>query len=402
MIPPVIDSALRHNPRVIAGTLSGFEGFHRFQSKLLDPVKSLLPLAVEVEAMPLDTGKLFVQHLKARGFFIDEQDLEHGVLRIAGPIDRFEVFAELCRDLPPDLVALGKAIAAAVAARFVDAFDVPCRGRTLRLLRRPLVMGILNVTPDSFSDGGKFAAPERAIERAFELEVEGADILDLGAESSRPGAPQVTAMEEWARLEPVLRLVGREIKIPLSIDTTKSEVAERALDHGCSIVNDISGLDHDPRLADVAARHRAALILNHMRGTPRTMQASPRYDDAVAEIAKSLRERIARAVDAGLAVDALILDPGICFGKRVEDNLDVLARIEELRCLGRPLLLGCSRKSFLGQLTGRPVDQRDHATAATTALAAMRGVKIVRVHDVRETKDVLTVLEAVDGRVRMA
>lgn len=397
------DPALQHNPRVIAGSFSGFEGFSRFHATLLDPLKTLLPIAVEVEAVAVDSGRVFAAHLKSRGFFVDEHDLERGgVLRIAGPFDRFEVFAALCRELPRDVVALARSIETAVAARFIETFDLPACGRTLHLGRRPLIMAVLNVTPDSFSDGGRFAAPDRAIERAFALEAEGADVIDLGAESTRPGSTPIPAVEEWARLEPVLRIVGRELRAAISIDTMKSEVAERALDHGAVIVNDVSGLEFDPRIAAVAARRHAALVLNHMRGTPRTMQDAPRYDDTVAEIGKALRERLALAAEAGVPPAAVLLDPGVGFGKRIEDNLDVLARLSELRSLGRPLLIGCSRKSFLGRITGREVDDRVAATLATSALAALRGVKMVRVHDVRETRDVLSVLEAVDGRIRLA
>jgi dihydropteroate synthase len=402
MLRAVSDPTLQHNARVIAGTFAGFEAFQSFHASLLDPLKTLLPLAVEVEAVAMEAGALFQQHLISRGFFVDAHDLERGILRVAGPFDRFEVFTALCRELPPDLRALAKAIETAVAARFVTTFDLPAVGRTLHLGRRPLVMGVLNITPDSFSDGGRFAAPDRAIERAFQLEAEGADVIDLGAESTRPGAAPVSAHDEWARLEPVLRVIGREMKAAISIDTMKSEVAERALDAGAVIVNDVSGLEFDPRLVGVVAQRRAGLVLNHMRGTPRTMQEAPRYDDSVAEIAKALRERLFTATEAGVAPVAVLLDPGIGFGKRVEDNLDVLARLSELRSLGRPLVIGCSRKSFLGHVTGRESGDRAFATAATTALAALRGVKMIRVHDVRETRDVLSVLDAVDGRIRLA
>jgi dihydropteroate synthase len=398
-----VSDALRlHNPRVIAGTLDGFEGFARFRTGLVDPIRTLLPFAVELEAVPVDAGRSLAAHLRVAGCFVDDRDLEGGLLRLAAPLERFEVLPGLLRDLPPELLVLVRCAAAAVAARIQDSFEVKARGRTLRLGKRPWIMAVLNVTPDSFSDGGRFAAPHGAIERAFELAEQGADVVDVGGESTRPGASAVPVDQEWARVEPVLRVLGRELKAPLSIDTMKSEVAERALDLGVAIVNDVSGLDFDPRMAEVAARKRAALIVNHMRGSPRTMQESPRYDDPVAEIAKSLRERAARARDAGVPDESLLLDPGIGFGKRLEDNLDVLARLPELRSLGRPLVLGCSRKSFLGLLTSRGVDERSFATAATTALAAFEGVKLIRVHDVPATRDVLAVLEAVDARVRIA
>lgn len=398
----MLDVDTLHNVRVVAGTFAGFEGFSRFASAVLDPLRTLLPLAVEVEALPQELSAKFVAHLRSHNCFVDDRDLARGKLRFATSADRYEVLPQLCRDLHPDLKQLAAAVMRAVANRFIDHFEIPLRHGTLRLGQRPLVMGVLNVTPDSFSDGGRFSDSDQAIERAFQLALEGADVVDLGAESTRPGAPPVSAIEEWGRLEPVLRILTRELKVPLSIDTMKAEVADRALSLGVSIVNDVSGLEADPRIAEVAARHRAALVINHMRGTPRTMQEQPRYDDVVSEIARSLRERMHRAGQAGVATESLILDPGIGFGKRVEDNLDILARLGELRSLGRPLLIGCSRKSFLGHVTGREVSERTAATLGTTAIAARAGAKVIRVHDVRETRDVLSVLEAVDARIRMA
>jgi dihydropteroate synthase len=398
----VPDPARRHDPRLIAGTLDGFAGFrrfHGFHGGLVDPLRSLLPLAVELDAVTADLAMALHLKLSPLGFFVDDRDLKHGKLRIAGPLERFEVAVDLLLGAPAEVVDVVRAASQAALAALRDDFDLALPGgRRLPLPRRPRILAVLNVTPDSFSDGGRFAAPDRAIERAFELIEEGADLLDVGAESTRPGARPVPADEEWARLEPVLRVLGRESKVPIAVDTMKAEVAERALALGASIVNDVSGLEFDPRLADVAARHHAGLVVNHMQGTPRTMQQAPRYDDAVAQISRSLRERVARARDAGVAEDALLLDPGIGFGKRLEDNLDVLARLPELRSLGRPLLIGCSRKSFLGTITGRGTGEREFATAATSALAMLRGVKMIRVHDVAATRDVLAVLEAVDAR----
>jgi len=392
---------LTHNPRVIAGTLSGFEGFQRFRSKLIDPLRNLLPIAVEVESVPLELSRAFCDQLRARGFFIDERDASRGRLRLAGPLDQFVLLEDLNGSESPAFRDLAQVVSRAVAARFVDSFELTGRRSTLRLGARPLVMGVLNLTPDSFSDGGRFRNPEQAIDAAFEMVEQGADLIDVGAESTRPGAPPISSEEEIRRLRPVLAVLVPKLRVPISLDTVKSDVADRFLDLGVDMINDVSGLGHDPRLPEVVGRHGAWLVINHMRGTPQTMQAAPRYDDVTAEICRVLRERMERARRAGVREENVILDPGIGFGKRVEDNLDVLARVAEFRSLGRPLLIGCSRKAFLGELTGRPVEQRVAATLATTARACLDGVKLVRVHDVQETVDVLKVLEAIDDRLRL-
>ncbi len=391
-----------HNPRVIAGTTSGFEGFQRFRSRVVDPLRNLLPVAVEVEAVPPATREAVVAALEARGFFVHEGEPGETRLVLAGTLDRFDLLRGMGPDAAPELAELAGCVVRAVDARFEETFVVETARGPLRLGRRPLVMGILNVTPDSFSDGGRFEDPDVAVERAFEMVEQGADLVDVGAESTRPGATPVPPEEELRRLLPVVRVLGESLPVPLSLDTRRSEVAERLLDLGVAIVNDVTGLDHDPRLAEAAARRGAAMVLNHIRGTPQTMQDAPRYDDAAADICRSLRERLERAQRAGVAAERVILDPGIGFGKRLEDNLDVLARLAEFRSLGRPLLIGCSRKSFLGLLTGRAPEERTAATTATTAIGALRGVKLIRVHEVKETVDVLKVLDAIDGRLEMA
>ena len=392
---------LTHNPRVIAGTLAGFESFQHFRSKLVDPLRDLLPVAVELESVPAALIFSCSDLLRARGLFIDDRDASAGKLRLAGPLNQFTLLQSVDVGEPPGFQELAHMVARTVAARFLDSFELPGRRGPLRLGSRPQVMAVLNLTPDSFSDGGSFGNAEQAIDAAFELEELGADLIDVGAESTRPNAPPVSVEDELRRLMPVLEVLVAKLRIPISVDTMKAEVAERVLGLGVDMINDASGLDFDPRIAEVVGRHKSLLVINHMLGSPRTMQDSPRYDDVTAEVCRALRKRLDRAVRAGVNEENVILDPGIGFGKRVEDNLDLLARVSELRSLGRPLLLGCSRKSFLGQVTGRPVKERGFATAATTALAALRGVMMVRVHDVPETVDVLKVLDAVDARLRM-
>lgn len=272
--------------------------------------------------------------------------------------------------------------------------------RRLRLGGRTLIQGILNVTPDSFYDGGRWADPARAVERAFQMVEEGAGIIDVGGESTRPGSRAVPAREEIRRILPVIeRLVGR-LRVPVSVDTTKSEVAEAALSAGAEIVNDVSGLTFDPRIARVASRHRAALIISHIRGRPRSMQRNPRYRHLVPEVLAFLRAGIERAMEAGVHPESILIDPGIGFGKTAEHNLLLLRHLRALRCAGRPILVGASRKSFLGKiLGGGPVDRLEGSLAAA-ALAVFNGAAVLRVHDVASTRRVARVAESVrDGRI---
>ena len=251
-------------------------------------------------------------------------------------------------------------------------------------------MGIVNVTPDSFSDGGRTLDPRAAAERARALAAEGADVVDLGAESTRPGSSPVPAAEQWRRLEPVLAALNGSRAPALSVDTASAEVAARALEAGACAVNDVSAL-RDPEMARVVGDAGAGLVLMHMRGAPATMQQDPRYGDAAAEVAAWLTGRLERARRAGIRDEAVVLDPGIGFGKTVRHNLELLARLEELAALGRPVLVGVSRKSFLGAPPPRdpgaalPVDQRLEAGLAATAVAVFLGARIVRTHDVAAT-----------------
>ncbi len=260
--------------------------------------------------------------------------------------------------------------------------------------RMTLVMGVVNVTPDSFSDGGEFLDPARAVEHAAELVREGADVLDIGGESTRPGAAAVSAEEECDRVVPVLDgLVG--VGVPISIDTSKAEVAEAALDAGASWVNDVTALRADPALGPLCADRGCEVVLMHMLGDPRTMQDDPRYGDVVDDVRSFLADRIEVAVSAGIAEERIWVDPGIGFGKTVEHNLELLRRLGELRSLGRPILVGASRKSFIGKISGREPGERVGGTIATTVVAAAGGADAIRVHDVRATRDALRVKEAI-------
>ena len=262
-------------------------------------------------------------------------------------------------------------------------YKIDCRGKILDLGSRTHVMGILNVTPDSFSDGGLYADPERALAHAREMAAAGADIIDIGGESTRPGAEPLSEAEELRRIIPLIELLSAELPIPVSVDTYKASVAKKALEAGAGIVNDISGLRFSPDMAKVVADAGAAVVIMHIKGTPRDMQQNPEYDDLVGEVMSYLAEGIEIAVKAGVDREKTLIDPGIGFGKTLEHNLLLLDRLDEFRCLGRPIVLGTSRKKFIGAVLGIPVpEQRVYGTAATVALGIERGAHIVRVHDV--------------------
>lgn len=268
------------------------------------------------------------------------------------------------------------------------------RGAALSL-ERPLVMGILNVTPDSFSDGGRFAAVDAALAQAGRMADEGADLIDVGGESTRPGAPAVPPEVQLARVLPVLRRLVRELAVPVSVDTRSAVVAEAALAEGAAIVNDVSALS-DPAMARVVREAGAALVLMHMRGTPETMQALARYDDVAAEVAAELGGALCGALEAGIDADRIVLDPGIGFAKTAEHNLQLLAQLDRLLALGRPLLVGPSRKAFLGPLLGgRPPEQRAAGTVGACVAALLGGARIFRVHDVAPVRQALDVAEAI-------
>jgi dihydropteroate synthase len=264
-------------------------------------------------------------------------------------------------------------------------------------------MGILNVTPDSFSDGGRFFDVEAALAHAERMVAAGADIIDIGGESTRPFSDAVSPQEEADRVVPVIETLARRIEAPISIDTTKASVARQALEAGAAIVNDISALRAEPEIAGVAARHRAPLILMHMKGTPKTMQADPRYDDLIGEVVDFLDAAIRTATDAGVSRDSLIVDPGIGFGKTIAHNLCLIKRLEALECLDAPILVGSSRKAFIRRILQNDAQadidptlpQVETGTQATVAAAIMKGAHIVRVHDVDSTFTTARIIDAI-------
>jgi dihydropteroate synthase len=265
--------------------------------------------------------------------------------------------------------------------------------RTLDLRARPCIMGILNATPDSFSDGGRLPSHHAAIEYALQMAEDGADIIDVGGESTRPGAVDVSTNEELHRVIPIIEGLRSASQVAISIDTRKAAVAEAALAAGADIVNDISALRFDQGMAAVVADRHAPLVIMHMTGTPATMQENPAYDNVVGDVLDFLRERLAHSAVQGIS--QVIVDPGIGFGKTLEHNLALLAALPRVRVLGAPVLVGISRKSMIGQLTGRAVDQRLAGSVAAAVLALRSGASIFRVHDVRETRDALDVATAI-------
>jgi len=262
--------------------------------------------------------------------------------------------------------------------------------------KRTCIMGILNVTPDSFSDGGRYFSENDAVTQALRMEEEGADIIDIGGESTRPGAVKVSVREEIKRVTPVIEELAKRVKVPISVDTYKSEVADASIKAGASIINDISGLRFDPAMAEVAAEHEVPVVIMHIKGTPRNMQKNPLYKSLISEIIDYLREGIIKAKKSGVAEDRIIIDPGIGFGKTVEHNLEIINRLSEFEGLEKPILLGHSRKSFIGKvLDGVTAGDRVDGTAAVTAIGIINGANIVRVHDVREMVNVARIADAI-------
>jgi dihydropteroate synthase len=269
--------------------------------------------------------------------------------------------------------------------------------RLLTIEHRPLVMAIVNVTPDSFSDGGKYLSIDAAVTKGLELIQEGADILDIGGESTRPGAATVPLEEELRRVLPVITGLARQTKVPLSVDTSKAEVARASLAAGAHIINDVTALTGDPAMTEVVRAAKAGVILMHMKGTPATMQLDPRYDDVVLEIGRFFEERLRLTTDAGISPDRIVLDPGIGFGKTSDHNLEILARLGEFQRFGRPVCLGVSRKGFVGRLlNNRPVERRLAGSLAALCHAMChRAVQIVRVHDVEQSRDAVNVIASI-------
>ncbi len=280
------------------------------------------------------------------------------------------------------------------------AYNLDCRGRRLELGRRTLIMGVLNVTPDSFADGGRFFDRERAVEHGLAMARDGADIIDVGGESTRPFSAPVSAEEEMDRVLPVIEALAGAVDVPISIDTTKAEVARQALAAGAGLLNDVSALRFDPDMAPMAAETGVPLVLMHMKGTPGDMQKDPQYDDLMGEVLVFLEEAVQRAVKAGVRREQVLIDPGIGFGKSFDHNLHLIRDLGRFSVLARPLVLGCSRKAFIGHILGKEPDERDTGTMAAVAAGVLNGAHVVRVHNVPMAVDTVRMVDAVKrGRV---
>jgi dihydropteroate synthase len=295
----------------------------------------------------------------------------------------------------PDLQSLGQSIKETIRNISKIQYTLRCRNRTLILGKRTLLMGVLNVTPDSFSDAGLFFDKEKAIAHGIRMVEEGADIIDIGGESTRPGSKPLELKEELRRVIPVIESLSKEVGVPISIDTYKSAVAQRAIEAGAQIINDISALKFDPSLAQVAAKEKTPLVLMHIRGTPETMQKDIRYESLFSEILQSLKDSIRTAESAGVDPRQIIVDPGIGFGKNVGDNLLIIKNLYEFRILGKPILLGTSRKTFIGKILSTEAGDRLEGTISSIAIGVLNGAHIIRSHDVFQTRKAIAVADAI-------
>ncbi len=368
---------------------------------ILEMVPKMRTLCIELSQVECRQANILKQEMLSLG---GDAAVARGT--VACSIDRTDCLligsakqlTRLCRKLKAQPFGLAE-LAGELDLLLTRIASSPAQWKTSRRvlsLQRPLIMGILNITPDSFSDGGCCSTLELACEKALQMEAEGADIIDIGGESTRPGAAPVSSDEEIGRIIPVIERLNGALKCAISVDTWKSDVADRALAAGAEIVNDISGFNFDRQMAGIAAAHGAGVVLMHTRGAPDKMQQETVYHDLMAEVTTSLRASCASAYEAGVSNDCIAIDPGIGFGKDVAGNLELIRRLAELSCLGLPLLIGPSRKSFIGTVLGRvPANERLFGTAAAVALSVSHGAAIVRVHDVRAMRDVADMAHAI-------
>ncbi len=380
---------MKHNPRIVQLAEEGARGFEA------QDIRRPLGFA-EIEFDGVSPALLEQSRRCAGSPGAHVAALVGDRIRLSGALSSLdEVLAKW--DAYQELVTLSEEARQALANYRARRFTLRLRGKEMVLGDTPLLMGILNVTPDSFYDGGRYGDPGRAVDHALEMVAEGADIIDVGGFSTRPGADDVSSDEERARVVPVIEKLAKQCDVAVSVDTFRADVAEAALDVGARIVNDIFGLSREPRLADIAAGAGAALIVMHIQGVPRTMQQNPTYENVMAEICAFLRRSAARALGAGIESAQVIVDPGIGFGKALGHNVEILGNLEQLHSLGHPVLVGASRKSFVGAITGCEVEDRLWGTLATTALAARAGVQILRVHDVGEVRASTRVAACIAG-----
>jgi len=381
------------------------EAIHHMKKMGVDPTGvrlmegKTLHFNLKVEGIEPRTANLLKQEMLALGgdVAVDGRGLDCSTEKtdalLMGTQKHFEKLV-LKLEQYPALNPLGQSIKETLKNISKTQYAIRCRKRTLTLGKRTLLMGVLNVTPDSFSDGGLFYDKEKAIPHGLRMVEEGADIIDIGGESTRPGSKPLELEEELRRVIPVIKSIAAEVDVPISIDTYKSTVAQKAIEAGAEMINDISGLNFDPTLAEVASREDVPLVLMHIRGTPETMQKNVHYDSLFSEILHYLKDSIHRAESAGLDPRQIIIDPGIGFGKTGEDNLFIIRNLFEFRILGKPILLGTSRKSFIGKILDTEVGDRLEGTLSSIAAGVLNGANIIRCHDVLQAKRAIAVVDA--------
>jgi dihydropteroate synthase len=355
---------------------------------------------LKVEGINPRTANLVKQEMLSVGgdAALDKRDLDCSSAStdalLMGTEKQFEkLFSKL--EQYPDLRLLSQSLKEILKNLSRAHYTIRCRKRTLTLGKRTLLMGVLNVTPDSFSDGGLFSDRETAIAHGLKMVEEGADLIDIGGESTKPGSKPLELDEELRRVIPVIETLAKEVDTPISIDTYKSTVAKRAIEAGAQIINDISGLRLDPSLSKVAAKEDVPLVLMHIRGNPETMQKNIHYESLFSEIIQYLKNSIQKAESAGVQPEQIIIDPGIGFGKTVEDNLLILKNLQEFKILGKPLLLGTSRKSFIGKILKAEVTERLEGTLSSIVIGVLNGAHIIRCHDVIQAKRAIAIADAV-------
>lgn len=383
-----------HNPRVLviknrrdAEAAISRIGSDKTGASIMGP-KALFRV-ISISGVDWRAANLIKQDMLARGgdaavpWDVQEKRPKETEILLMGTAKQFKSLIGNLRLQPYGMKAIGADLKTAL-----DAYETAAPEKTK-------IMGILNVTPNSFSDGGKFADKDSAVARAIQMAKDGADIIDIGGESTRPGAEPVSVDEELKRVIPVIEEIVCEVDLPISIDTMKADVAEAAIEAGAAMINDVSAMRFDPAMAGVAAKSGGPVVLMHMKGTPRDMQDNPEYDSLMGEIISFLDERALAAIEAGVAPENIIVDPGIGFGKTLDHNLEILRRLPELKSLGYPILVGASRKAFIGAILGTEPDDRIEGTVAAVTAAVMNGASIVRVHDVKEMARAARVADAI-------
>jgi len=382
------------------------EAIHQMKKVGVDPTgiklmeRKSLHFNLKVEGIDPRTANLLKQEMLSLGgdVAVDGRGLDCSTQQIdALMMGTQKHFEKLILKLGqyPDLQSLGQSIKETIRNISKIQFAIRCRKKTLTLGKRTLLMGVLNVTPDSFSDGGLFFDKEKAIAHGIRMVEEGADIIDIGGESTRPGSKPIDLEEELRRIIPVIESLSKKVEVPISIDTYKSAVAQRAIEAGAEIINDISGLRFDPNLAQVAARENTPLVLMHIRGTPETMQKDIYYESLFSEILHYLKGSIQMAESAGVDPQQIIVDPGIGFGKNAEDNFLIIKNLYEFRILGKPILLGTSRKSFIGKILNEAAGGRMEGTLSSIAIGVLNGAHVIRSHDVLQAKKAIAVADAI-------